>query len=116
MLNPVVLPLPLAAAVIVVLAVVPVAYRLWLERFTRPTAVAENETGRHRLEGAAEPYRPRPWDELDAAVPIILDPLDSRMSLAEVEKLAVRFAETRQRAGYTMWSWSDDTHELERVA
>lgn len=106
MLNPVVLPVPAALAILAALAaalVRAVNRQPWPPLATRPApAPAEAAAGRHRLENAANPYRPTPWP-------------------TPVEILADRIEATRTRSGNGMWSWSDenwagDTSELAAVA
>lgn len=71
MLNPVVLPLPLALAVIAALALAAHAYRRWLEDTVTPWTgqprPAKRRSGRHRLTraAAADPNR-RDWAALAA--------------------------------------------------
>lgn len=71
MLNPVVLPLPLALAILALLGTVV----LWAAGYgLRPPAelrmplpvTPPTPGGRHRLENAAAPYRPRDWATIDA--------------------------------------------------
>jgi hypothetical protein len=103
MLNPVVLPVPAALAILAVLAAAlirAVNRQPWPPLTARSAAAPAQAaaTGRHRLENAADPYRPSP-------------------APAPAEILAARIEETRTRAGNGMWSWSDanwagDTREL----
>lgn len=98
MFNPVVLPLPLAVAVLAALAAALMAGR------PRPGRTATRRpVGRHRLGIADNPYRPsrRPAD---------------RRPLVGAD-VSARVEETRGRDGNGMWSWSDanwagDSREL----
>lgn len=108
MISPVVIPLPVAGATLVTLAVVIGALNLWAERTAawNPWTPVAVRRGAHRLGSVATPYRPRDWDTVTAELP------------DATENLAPRLHETRQRGGNTMWSWSDgawnsaDTSEL----
>ncbi len=110
MMNPVVLTIPMALAVLAVL-VAALVYRRWLDD---PLQVQHVTVGppaaRHRLDDATNAYRPRPWDE------VTTDPLDPNMPLPEVERLSLRLEQIRKH-GYTMWSWQNDsdTRELATV-
>lgn len=112
MLNPVELPLPVAAAALALMAIM-VALGAFLARSgdwepwptwapaTSPTATLQ--TGRHRLDTVTNPYRPSPW------------PADQRPFVGAA--LPDQIVETRKRDGNGMWSWSDanwagDTREL----
>lgn len=72
MFNPVVITLPMALALIVILAAAAVAYRHWLESATppwpptTPTPTTPAPRPRHRLGDVAEPYRPRDWTTVAA--------------------------------------------------
>lgn len=111
MLNPVELPPPLALAVVAVLAAA-LIYRDWLADATIRTAKVPTG-GRHRLDAVAAPYRPRPWSEVVAAIPvlepgatavidIVIPGVDFRPPTTEVERAAALDF--------------DDTRELETVA
>lgn len=112
MLNPVELPLPVAAAAIALMAIM-VALGAFLARSgdwepwptwapaTSPTATLQ--TGRHRLDTVINPYRPSPW-------PADRPPFVGANVPAHLE-------EVRKQDGNGMWSWSDanwagDTREL----
>jgi hypothetical protein len=87
MLNPVVLlPLPVALAVVALLALAAVRYT---ERWpTYPSPCTSQP--RHRLADTPDPYRPRSWDQVTAdlptAEPIKYGLLDQQVPLAEVEE------------------------------
>ena len=92
--HPIVIPVPLALAAIALMAAGWVAARP--EPFPAWPLPARQQapTGRHRLDAAAAPYRPRPWTALDR-VPVIpgpppataaVDPLDPAVPLADVER------------------------------
>ncbi len=89
MFNPVVLPLPLALAVIAALCLLAAGVD------TRPLVIRP-AAGRHRLSTAAAPYRPSPRPPVNPTRPA---------------------AARTDRAGYTMWSWSDaaDTSEMAAI-
>lgn len=119
-MNPIVLlPLPAALAVLAFLAFAALQYT---DRWpSYPSTPAERP--RHRLASTPEPYRPRSWSAPTAETPTVpvipgperfIDPLDARMPLEEVERLAAKLEEMRQRNDNRMWSWSDeaDTREL----
>lgn len=96
MFDPVVLPLPMALTMIAALATAVWLTNRWLQADTpnpwagQPWATPEKATGRHRLAATAEPYRPRPWDEITAGLvaanPVTYGVLDSEVPLAEVEE------------------------------
>jgi hypothetical protein len=127
MLNPIGLTAPQALLVLIALAVYAELAMRWVNRPLKPPL----PVARHRLATTATPYRPRDWDTV-AAAPVgaqepgaprrlvLIDPLDARMTLADVEMLAGRLEETRLRSGSTIWSWSDQswaasTRELEAI-
>lgn len=74
MLSPVVIPLPLAAAAIALLAYAAVVLRGWLaaaDALAVAVAVPPAPVvlpGRHRIRAADGQYRPRGWAELSAAL------------------------------------------------
>jgi len=114
MLNPVAIS-PLAAlAVLAALTLAALAYRLWLESltwnpWTPPTARLVAPRGRHRLDSATEPYRPRGWATL-------AERATTRTAEQINADLAAALEDTHKRAeiaGSDMWPWSDGvTDEL----
>lgn len=111
MLNPVVIPAPAALVLLAALAAA-LLYRRWLDTpVTAPPAAA-----RHRLAGAVEPYRPRPWEEIAAElareIPEIrrrwpADELDA--ALDEAERVGAEMTATER-------AWArDDTHTFRAV-
>lgn len=106
MLNPIVLlPWPLALFLLGLLTYAALryldaapAYPTWPQNPNKPP--------RHRLAAVAEPYRPRPWDEVTGEITAVpapvedaYDPLDHRIPLAEVER----------RMGLFTTAWRDNT-------
>jgi hypothetical protein len=94
MLDPVVLPIPAAAAIL--------AFLVFAAALSRPSQWLTPTTGRQSRHGLAsatpDSYRPRPWDEITSPVisappavtpepeePVIFDVLDHRTPLAAVE-------------------------------
>jgi len=94
MLNPVVIPLPLAVLVIVALAALIAVAQLRQPQAPDPWAgqvwAKPARTGQHRLGTVAEPYRPRSWVEV--AVERLNETTDSDVSFEDQE------ADTRELA------------------
>jgi hypothetical protein len=118
MLNPIVIPLPLAMIAVVALAAAlaaasyllrtPEVWDPWAGQDWAKPAPAP-ATGHHRLDTVTDPYRPRTAVERSAD------------RAAANERLIAQLEATRHRAaiaGSEMWSWSDgaDTRELAAVA
>lgn len=97
MLYPVLLPLPVALAILGLLA-----YAALRPGAAWPTLPARPP--KHRLDAARQPYRPRPAPE-----PIEYHPLDPRVPLAEVER---RMAYPGAVIIAGLDTWNADTHDL----
>jgi hypothetical protein len=102
MLDPIVLPLPLALVALIILAVglAAATYLLRTDEVCNPwadqawaAAPAPTSGGRHRLATVAKPYRPRDYrtieaarrDELDAAISDYLESQADTRELAAVQ-------------------------------
>lgn len=97
MLDPIVIPVPLALAMVAALAYAAVLLRGWMadaaELGAKQTPVPAFTGGRHRLDTVTVPYRPRDWDTVAAAnvddlEDAIRNYLDSQDDTRELEPIA----------------------------